>query len=259
MASDTELLALCAWLSTYALHSTVLIGAAWLATRVSARLRSNRGAAVVIRERIWRTALLAGIATASVQVATGVAPLQMRWTIVAAPAPAPLAVLPAVAAAEPRIDRELPIAQTLRTPARTAIEPIAVERTPPEEDTAAASVASVCSRGCGWPQQSARRRAPRDAPLDRRMAAALRAACAGARRSRMDPRAPSSTSCVGAPECALACGSPAPRASPCRSRSACAAARSAYRRKQLARCSARSSRRCSRTSSRMPYGATAPG
>ncbi|MCB9915746.1 MAG: M56 family metallopeptidase [Planctomycetes bacterium] len=47
--------ALLAWLGTYAVHSTLLLGAAWLATR---RVREGRA-----RERLWRAALLGALFT----------------------------------------------------------------------------------------------------------------------------------------------------------------------------------------------------
>jgi len=61
-------LAALAWLLTYALHSTLLLGAAWL---VNSRgwIRSVR-----VKEILWRTALLGGLFSASVQTAMEVEP-----------------------------------------------------------------------------------------------------------------------------------------------------------------------------------------
>ncbi|MEM6784814.1 MAG: M56 family metallopeptidase [Bacteroidota bacterium] len=52
--------ALAAWLATYALHSTVLLGAAWLASRWIT--------SALTLDALWKTAVLAGFVTASVQV-----------------------------------------------------------------------------------------------------------------------------------------------------------------------------------------------
>jgi beta-lactamase regulating signal transducer with metallopeptidase domain/F0F1-type ATP synthase membrane subunit b/b' len=67
-----------AWLLTYALHSTLFLALAWLASRrLSRRAR--------LEEAVWRFALLAGLVTATVQLAAGWEPLAGRW-ILEAPA-----------------------------------------------------------------------------------------------------------------------------------------------------------------------------
>lgn len=58
-----------AWLATYALHSTLLLGLAWLAARRLA------GRAIHLEEAIWRAALLGALLTATLQVAGGWTPL----------------------------------------------------------------------------------------------------------------------------------------------------------------------------------------
>jgi HEAT repeat protein len=58
-----------AWLLTYAVHSTVLIGSVWLAERAGL-LRSLR-----LRDLAWRTALLGGLVTATLQLAAGLTPI----------------------------------------------------------------------------------------------------------------------------------------------------------------------------------------
>ncbi|HUR27114.1 MAG TPA: hypothetical protein VM509_02940, partial [Planctomycetota bacterium] len=65
-------LAALAWLFTYALHSTLLLGSAFLATR---RMSSARAG---LRERIWKFALLSSFVTASLQVGWGFEPLGGR-------------------------------------------------------------------------------------------------------------------------------------------------------------------------------------
>jgi len=57
-----------AWLLTYAVHSTALIGTVWLAER-GGLLRSLR-----LRDVAWRTALIGGVLTASLQLAAGLTP-----------------------------------------------------------------------------------------------------------------------------------------------------------------------------------------
>jgi len=57
------------WLLTYALHSTLLLLAAWLA---SALLGSQR---LTTQESVWRAAVLGGLVTATLQVGFGVSPL----------------------------------------------------------------------------------------------------------------------------------------------------------------------------------------
>ena len=56
------------WLLTYLLHSTLLLGAAWLATR---RLIQ----APAVRDLLWKAALLGGVVTASLQAGLGFEPL----------------------------------------------------------------------------------------------------------------------------------------------------------------------------------------
>jgi HEAT repeat protein len=57
-----------AWLLTYAVHSTVLIGAAWVLQRLGA-VRSLR-----LRDLAWKGALVGGLFTASLQMGMGLAP-----------------------------------------------------------------------------------------------------------------------------------------------------------------------------------------
>lgn len=52
---------LAAWLLTYALHSTVLLGSAWLLTRLKA-MRAPE-----MRDLLWKTAILGGLATTTLQ------------------------------------------------------------------------------------------------------------------------------------------------------------------------------------------------
>jgi beta-lactamase regulating signal transducer with metallopeptidase domain len=59
---------LAAWLLTYALHSTVLLGLAWALTR-------SRSVEHGVREIIWKTALVGGLITASLQASFDVKPL----------------------------------------------------------------------------------------------------------------------------------------------------------------------------------------
>lgn len=75
MASDSIPLSIAAWLLTYTLHSTVLIGGAWLAAaglaRVAGRSQRGRDRLPVLRERLWKIALVGGLVTASLQTGLG--------------------------------------------------------------------------------------------------------------------------------------------------------------------------------------------
>lgn len=78
MSAETSAHAL-GWLLTYLLHSSALLGAAWLLAR---RLPRN---AISAREGLWKLALLAGLATSSLQVALGLDPWLGRFRIEPAP------------------------------------------------------------------------------------------------------------------------------------------------------------------------------
>jgi len=62
-----------AWLLTYLMHSTVFLGLAWLCARGLSRRRP------ALEEAVWRFALIAGMVTASVQLASGYQPLGGQW------------------------------------------------------------------------------------------------------------------------------------------------------------------------------------
>ena len=66
------------WLLSYAAHSTLLLGAAWL---LASRTRSH-----LVREALWKTALFGAFFTATAQTALGVRPLS--GSVVVAPAQA---------------------------------------------------------------------------------------------------------------------------------------------------------------------------
>jgi beta-lactamase regulating signal transducer with metallopeptidase domain len=68
------------WLLTYAVHSSVLLGAVWLLLRCL----SPRG--LVLRERLWKLALVGPLVTASAQLALGARPWLGHFEWVAAPA-----------------------------------------------------------------------------------------------------------------------------------------------------------------------------
>ncbi|HEX9942685.1 MAG TPA: M56 family metallopeptidase [Thermoanaerobaculia bacterium] len=64
-----------AWMLTYLLHSTLLLGLAWLASKPLSRW------SVAAEEAVWRLALVGAILTASLQVATGWEPVAGRWRL----------------------------------------------------------------------------------------------------------------------------------------------------------------------------------
>src|SRR5882672_7525493 len=67
-----------AWLLTYLLHSTLLLGLAWLASKPLARW------SVAAEETMWRLALVGALLTASLQLAAGWEPAAGRWRLTAA-------------------------------------------------------------------------------------------------------------------------------------------------------------------------------
>ncbi|MEP6939310.1 MAG: M56 family metallopeptidase [Rudaea sp.] len=114
---------LTAWLLTVALHGGVLLTIAWVVDRVFSRSmdRLHGGA---WRESLWRVALLGGVFTATLQIASGLPSLAGRWQVV-----------PGAATAE----------RSPATPGRNASDPAAaagVARSPGPAESAQASVAA---------------------------------------------------------------------------------------------------------------------
>jgi Zn-dependent protease with chaperone function len=64
------------WLLTYLVHSTILLGAAWLASRILADRR------LALQETLLRTALIGGLLTTTLQVGIGVEPIGGALAIV---------------------------------------------------------------------------------------------------------------------------------------------------------------------------------
>ncbi len=69
-------LSMAAWALTYLLHSTLFLGATWILFAFVAR-----GAAHRARDRVWKLALVAGLATATLQVGLGLEPLGGRFAL----------------------------------------------------------------------------------------------------------------------------------------------------------------------------------
>ena len=67
-----SLATLVGWLLTYLVHSTLLLGGAWLVTRPLA-------GAPQVRETIWRVALLGALVTTTAQAMVVRAPLAGEW------------------------------------------------------------------------------------------------------------------------------------------------------------------------------------
>ena len=88
MSPDTPILVLTglSWLTTYAVHSSILLGAVWLATRLVRRMPDE------IQESLWRAALLGGLATTTWQVLGPAEPLGGTMHLAAAP-PASIEVI----------------------------------------------------------------------------------------------------------------------------------------------------------------------
>src|SRR5689334_11014126 len=82
-----------AWMLTYLLHSTLLLGLAWLVSKPLSRW------SVSAEEAVWKVALVGALLTASIQLAAGWQPLGGRWNLAETKPPAPVVApaLPAVA------------------------------------------------------------------------------------------------------------------------------------------------------------------
>src|SRR5260370_15011272 len=96
-----------AWLLTYLLHSTLLLGLAWLASKPLARW------SVAAEETMWRLALVGALLTASLQLAAGWEPAAGRWRLTEAS--------PAAAIMAPRTDWT---DRAHRTGRASAVEPV---------------------------------------------------------------------------------------------------------------------------------------
>src|SRR5258706_13959671 len=101
-----------AWLLTYLLHSTLLLGLAWLASKPLARW------SVAAEETMWRLALVGALLTASLQLAAGWEPAAGRWRLTE--------VSPAASVMTDRTDRT---DQADRASAMETPEPIRIART----------------------------------------------------------------------------------------------------------------------------------
>ena len=82
-----------AWMLTYLLHSTLLLGLAWIMSKPLSRW------SVAAEETVWKLALVGALCTASIQLAAGWQPLAGQWK---------LADLGGVAATAERRDRPRP-------------------------------------------------------------------------------------------------------------------------------------------------------
>ncbi|MFL5566389.1 MAG: M56 family metallopeptidase [Gemmatimonadaceae bacterium] len=98
-----------AWLLTYAIHSTVLLSLAWLLVRAR---RWAPGAT----ELLWKSAILGGILTASIQLGLEVRPAG-TITLERSPVPAPSIAAPSIATPPPEeSSRSAPVRTTDLTP-----------------------------------------------------------------------------------------------------------------------------------------------
>lgn len=126
---------LLSWLLTYAAHSTLLLGLAWL---VSRRVQTH-----AVKDVLWKTALVGALVTVSLQRANWAGSSAATWSVPlemsAAPAPAPVVAEPPAA---------LPTAakHSQRTISSTRIEALpadATPATPPDMPSQAASRTSA--------------------------------------------------------------------------------------------------------------------
>ncbi len=89
-----------AWLLTYLIHSTIILGAVMVVSRIL------DGRSLAIQETLLRTALLGGVLTASVQLGLGIAPMAGIFSLEAATQPQTSTVFNAL----PAIDAEATVA-----------------------------------------------------------------------------------------------------------------------------------------------------
>ena len=109
-----------AWMLTYLLHSTLLLGLAWLVSKPLSRW------SVSAEEAVWKLALVGALFTASIQLAAGWQPLAGRWNLVetspavsmAASAALPAAPVRAIPAGETH--RSIPVAPAVERAATPA-------------------------------------------------------------------------------------------------------------------------------------------
>ena len=94
-----------AWLLTYLIHSTIILCAVMVVSRIL------DGRSLAIQETLFRTALLGGVLTASVQLGLGIAPMAGIFSLEAATQPQTSTVLNAL----PAIDAEATVASIAGT------------------------------------------------------------------------------------------------------------------------------------------------
>jgi len=87
-----------AWLLTYTLHSTVLLGAAWVGLRIAGR------GSLRVRDAVWKLALVGGLVTSGLQLGLGLEPFGGRLVLRAAPPAAAHEREPSPPPREPRLD-----------------------------------------------------------------------------------------------------------------------------------------------------------
>lgn len=105
-----------AWMLTYLLHSTLLLGLAWLVSKPLSRW------SVSAEEAVWKLALVGALFTASIQLAAGWQPLAGRWNLAET---SPAAVTAPVAPPTARV-LAVPGGETRRSiPATPAVERVA--------------------------------------------------------------------------------------------------------------------------------------
>jgi beta-lactamase regulating signal transducer with metallopeptidase domain len=133
---------------TYAVHSTVLIGIAWTSSTLLERFGRSQALLAVVRERLWKLALVGGLATATLQTALGGG----AWNLAAAlratnsvESTGAIATLPA-SATQPGADpRTVVVPALLLPPSENAW----LERATPERGAAGTSANASASADAG--------------------------------------------------------------------------------------------------------------
>ncbi|HEY0557041.1 MAG TPA: M56 family metallopeptidase [Thermoanaerobaculia bacterium] len=108
-----------AWMLTYLLHSTLLLGLAWAVSKPLSRW------SVAAEETVWKLALVGALCTASLQLAAGWQPLAGRWNLAA-----PAQVASSLEATQGPVIPATTSVETVRVPVR-AIRVTAPAAVPP--------------------------------------------------------------------------------------------------------------------------------
>lgn len=128
-----------AWILTYAIHSTVLIAAVWLVTKLFPRVPLR------LQESLWRAALFGGLLTATVHQVADVTPLPGRLDV-----PAALDSSPVATASAPAIDPDPVVRRSITQHDAGDVRITTVQQSKPQVAIAAAPVTTRTPSRWPW-------------------------------------------------------------------------------------------------------------